>query len=150
MSRELKTRFFIATIESILLYGCEAWTLTESMERSLDGTYTRMLRKALNVHWSSHTPNNVLYGELPCVSDKIAARRIQRAGHCFRHPELSAQPLILWEPKQGLRGRGRPRATYIDTLKRDTGASDTAELATLMTDRKIWRGRMVGRLKPTK
>ena len=115
------------------------------MERSLDGTYTRMLRKALNVHWSSHTPNEVLYGELPRVSNKIAARRIQLAGHCFRHPELSAQPLILWEPSQGHRGRGRPRATYIDTLKRDTGVRETAELATLMADRKLWRGRMVGR-----
>jgi hypothetical protein len=50
MSRDLKVRFFIATIESILLYGCEAWTLTEALERSLNGTYTRMLRTALNVH----------------------------------------------------------------------------------------------------
>jgi Na+/glutamate symporter len=29
MSRTLEVRFFIATIESILLYGCEAWTLTQ-------------------------------------------------------------------------------------------------------------------------
>ena len=29
MSRNLKTRFFIATIESIFLYGCESWTLNE-------------------------------------------------------------------------------------------------------------------------
>ena len=150
MKRELKIRFFIATIESILLYGCEAWTLTEAMERSIDGTYTRMLRKALNVHWSSHTPNEVLYGELPRVSNKIASRRLQLAGHCFRHPELSAQPLVLWEPSHGNRGRGRPKATYIDTLKRDTGTIYTDELATLMNDRKIWRGRMVGRLRPTK
>lgn len=50
MSRKLKTRLFIATIESILLYGCESWTLTEAAEKSLDGTYTRMLRKVLNIH----------------------------------------------------------------------------------------------------
>ena len=74
MKRDLKVRFFTATIESILLYGCESWTLTEAQERSLDGTYTRMLRKALDVHWSSHTPNCELYGKLPRVSDKIAAR----------------------------------------------------------------------------
>ena len=57
LSKELKVRFFKGTVESILLYGCEAWALTEVMEHSLDGTYTRMLRKALNNHWSSHTPN---------------------------------------------------------------------------------------------
>ena len=99
MSRNLKIRFFIATIESILLYGCEAWTLTEAMERSLDGTYTRMLRKALNIHWLSHISNIELYGELPRVSNKIASRRLQLAGHDFRHPELSAQPQVLLVPE---------------------------------------------------
>ena len=51
MSMELKRKFFVATVESILLYGCEAWTQTSAMEKALDGTYTRMLRKALNVHY---------------------------------------------------------------------------------------------------
>ena len=104
MKQELKKRFFLATVESILLYGCESWSMTAAMERSLDGTYTRMLRKALNVHWSSHTTNSELYGNLPKLSDKIASRRLQLAGHCFRHPELSTQKLVLWEPKHGHRG----------------------------------------------
>ena len=61
MRRDLKIRFFTATVESILLYDCEAcMALTEAMELSLDGTYTRMLRKALNIQWSRHTPNNEL------------------------------------------------------------------------------------------
>ena len=72
MSRDLKMRFFIATIESILLCGCESWTLSEAQEKALNGTYTRMLRKALDIHWQSHTTNQELYGELPLVSNKIA------------------------------------------------------------------------------
>jgi hypothetical protein len=28
----------------------------------------------------------------------------------------------LWEPSHGCRGRGRPKASCIDTLKRDTGS----------------------------
>ena len=59
--------------------------------------YTKMLRKALNIHWSSHTSNLELYGNLPSLSDKIASRRMQLAGHCHRHPELSAQQLVLWQ-----------------------------------------------------
>ena len=85
INRELKIRFFIATIELILLYGCESWILTEAEEKLLNGTYTRMLRKTLNILWSSYTPNQQLYGELPAVSDKIASRRLQPAGHCYRH-----------------------------------------------------------------
>ena len=109
-----------------------------------------MLRKALKVHWPSHTPNVELYVDLSRISNKIAPRRLQLPGHCFRLPELSAQPLVLGEPSHGHQGRGTPKATFIDTLKRDTGVSDAAELASLMTDRKIWRGRTDVRLWPTK
>jgi hypothetical protein len=91
MRRDLKLHLFIATIESILLYGCQGWTLTVALEKSLNGTYTPMFRKVLDTHWSSYTTNEILYGNLPTVSDKIVSRRMQLAGHCFRHPELRAQ-----------------------------------------------------------
>jgi len=42
------------------------------------------------------------------------------------------------------------KATYVDTLKRDSGARDAAELATLMRDRGIWHGHVVGRRQATK
>ncbi len=29
LSRSIKTSLFISTVESVLLYGCEAWTLTK-------------------------------------------------------------------------------------------------------------------------
>ena len=109
-----------------------------------------MLRKALNIHWSSHIPNQQLYGDLPAVSNKIASRRLQLAGHCYRHPELSTQKLVLWEPTHGHRGRGRPNTTYIDTLKRDTGAFEASEIAALMADRRLWKDLVVARLRVTK
>ena len=145
MNPGLKKRFFVATVESILIYGCESWAMTGAMEKSLNGTYTRMLRKIQNVHWSSHTTNEVLYGELPAIADKIAAKRLQLAGHCHRHPELSTQKILLWEPKHGQRGRGRPRTSYVDTLKKDTGAKSTSELASLMEDRDVWRSHVHSR-----
>ena len=148
MNPDLKKRFFVATVESILLYGCESWAMTETMEKSLSGTYTRMLRKALNVHWSSHTTNKELYGELPRVDRKIAERRLRLAGHCYRHPELSTQKLLLWEPTHGSRSRGRPKATYVDTLLRDTGATGVQDLASLMKDRDVWRSMVKSRSHP--
>ena len=148
MNPDLKKRFFIATVESILLYGCESWTLTETMEKSLSGTYTRMLRQALNVHWSSHTTNEQLYGVLPMLPDKVASRRLQLVGHCYRHPELSTQKLVLWEPTHGRKSRGRPRSTFVNTLMRDTGATSVNELASLMEARDVWRGHVRSRRHP--
>ena len=49
----LKIRLFVATVESIQLYGSETWTLTESLNKRIDGCYNRMLRMALNVNWEA-------------------------------------------------------------------------------------------------
>ena len=136
---QLKRRLFVATVESVLLYGSEAWTLTVQQERRFDGVYTRMLRMALNVSWEDHMRNVDLYDTLPRVTDKIRARRMRLAGHCVRHPELAASDLILWEPTHGTRGRGRPAATFVDTLRRDTGLSSTNEIRALMEDRDQWK-----------
>ena len=80
---ELKRKVFQATVQTVLLYGAETWSLTEVQLRSLDGTYTRLLRKALNVHFSSHTTNKELYGPLISPSVLLTKRRLSLAGHCF-------------------------------------------------------------------
>ena len=44
---DLKRRLFVATVESVLLYGAETWTLTVQQEKALYGVYMRMLRISL-------------------------------------------------------------------------------------------------------
>ena len=139
ISRSVKLRFFYATVESVLLYGCETWTLTPSIEKSLDGCYTRMLRAAFNVSWQDHLTNEQLYGGIPKLTEKIRARRLQLAGHCFRHPELPAHDVLLWRPTHGRRSRGRPAATYTTNLLKDTQAESVEELQQLLGDRNSWR-----------
>ena len=60
----VKLVFFRATMESVLLYGAETWTLTKKMNDRLDGTYTKMLRVVLGVSWRDHMTNKELYGSL--------------------------------------------------------------------------------------
>jgi len=91
ISHSVKQSFFQATVETVLLYGCEAWTLTSTLERSKNGCYTRTLRAALNIKWWQHVPNSELYDNLPKVGDKVSARRMGLVGHCSRHPELPAR-----------------------------------------------------------
>ena len=98
LPRQIKLSFFYATVESVLLYGSECWTLKPTLEKSLDGCYTRMLRAVLNISKSAHVTNRILYEGIPRVSEKIAVRRMRLAGHCHRHRELPASKLVLWEP----------------------------------------------------
>jgi len=49
MHAELKKKLFVTTVEAILLYGCETWTLSARVEYRLDGCYTRMLRMVITL-----------------------------------------------------------------------------------------------------
>ena len=129
LSRKLKERLFIATFESVLLYGAESWTITKVMRKQTDGCYTRMLRMALNISWKQKLTNNELYQQLPPVSDKIRKRRMKLAGHCVRHKDL-----VLWEPNDGHTNRGRRKMNFINNLLEDTGMENTRDLRTLMMD----------------
>ena len=71
MSDDLKRAIFMASVESILLYGSEAWALTAVQEARLDGCYTSMLRMVFNVTWRDRVRNEVLYGDLPRNTTKI-------------------------------------------------------------------------------
>lgn len=48
--QEPQAALFRVTTESALLYGAVSWTMTEQLEGSLDGAYTRLLCYTLNVH----------------------------------------------------------------------------------------------------
>ena len=110
-----KRNFFRATVESVLIYGSTAWTLTKHLEDKLDGTYTRMLRAILNKSWKQHPTNDQLYGNIPKVSD-IRERRTRFAGHYWRSKYELASDLLLWIPKHGYSQVGRPCKSYVSQL----------------------------------
>ena len=136
-TQQLKDQNLRATIEPILLYGSETWTLSRKLEKRLDGTYTRLLRRAQNLSWKSHPTISQIYNKLPRVSSLVKHRRVQFAGHCFRaDAEVISSPL-LWRPTYG-QTRGR-KLSFPDVISRDTGLS-TEDLKTAMRDRDVWCG----------
>ena len=139
MRKDLKIRLFQATVESILLYGSETWTVTESLAKRIDGCYTRMLKMVLDVHWPTKISNHDLYGKLPKITSKIRERRMKLAGHIWRHDDLAAHKVLFWDPKHGQRSRGRPRKSYVDILLHDTGLGETVDIQRLMENRVLWR-----------
>ena len=55
-----RKRILEALIESVLLYGCEAWTIDERMKRSLDTTEMWFLRRMMRIPWTAKKTNEVL------------------------------------------------------------------------------------------
>ena len=119
------------------------------IELMLNGTHTKMLRKATNVKSWERKTNAEVYEELPLLGNKIAARRMKLTGHCHRHPELAASDLVLMQPNQNQRRRGRPKVDFVEVLRKDAGNLTTTELPTVMEDRTVWRNRVTARLRVT-
>jgi hypothetical protein len=126
LKRETKINLFRATAQYVFLYGSETWTLNKKLNNSLDGCYTRMLRKVQNVSWKQHLTNKTLYNGLPSISNVIRKRRLKFAGHSYRQHEDPVSELVLWQPKHGKQVKN-----FIDFLKE--------ELAACMEDLEVWR-----------
>ena len=119
----MKCSFFQAAVVSILLYGCTTWTLTKRMEKTLDGTYTRILRAILNKSWRQHPTKQQLYGHQPPIMKTIKIRRTRHAGHCWRSRDELVSDVLPWTTSHGRAKAGRPVRTYIQQICADTRCS---------------------------
>ena len=143
LSRSLKIRLFTSVVQAVLLYGAETWSLTKSMDRIIDGAFTKLLRYALNISWKDHISNDILYENLPRISQRIKRLRLQFAGHCFRDKSQPVHRLVFWKPRGKTMkiGQGR-RITFDKVLMNDTGRS-IEELENDMENRNDWRNDIV-------
>ena len=134
LTDKMKCSFFQAAVVSILLYGCTTWTLTQRLEKKLDGNYTRILRAILNKSWWQHSTRHQLYSHLPPIIKTIQVRRTRHAGHCWKSRDELISDVLLWNPTYGRAKAGWPAWTYIQQLCEDTGCSPE-DLPEVMNDR---------------
>ena len=87
IKNETKLKVFKASVETILLYGLESWTLNVARSKKLDGSYTKMLHAVCNISWRDHVTSKSLYGRLPRISIVVELQRLALAGHVSRHSE---------------------------------------------------------------
>ena len=103
---------------SILLYGCNAWTLTTRIEKKLDTTFIKQI--------------------LRVTSHKIPAVRTRHAGHCWRSKDDLKSDVFLRTPSHGQPSIGPSATTYPQQLCTDTGCS-LEDLLEAMADRDEFR-----------
>ena len=107
-------------MDIVLLYGAETWSLTVTLNKRLDGCYTKLLRYALGYRWEDKVTNLILYDSLPQVCEKVRFRRLQFAGHCFRSPQLVSD-LLFWKSSCKFRSGQGSRRIYPQVLSLDSG-----------------------------
>ena len=134
LTDKMKRCFFQAVAVSILLYGCT----TSTLEKKLDGNYTRTLRAILNKSWRQHPSKQQLYGPIPPITKTVKVRRTRHTGHCWRSRDELISDVLLWTPSHGRAKAGRPARTYIQHLCEYTRCSSD-DLPEAMNDREGWQ-----------
>nr|KAG5713076.1 hypothetical protein BaRGS_021870 [Batillaria attramentaria] len=120
VSIRTKLRIFNSNVKSVLLYGCETWRTTKTMQQKIQTFLNTCLRRIFNIRWPEKIRNEELWeraGQEP-VAKQILRRKWGWIGHTLRKPASSTtRQALTWNP-QGKRKRGRPRNSW----RRDTEA----------------------------
>lgn len=99
LPNNLKRRFFWATVEVVLMYDATAWTLIETLESKLDGTYTRMLRDNIHLNHNSMDPPVIFlqtYANTECILQESADKQNKTSWviYCSGHLAMEQDRLI--------------------------------------------------------
>jgi len=120
-----RTRHYSTYILPVLLYGCETWTVTKTLEKRLDAFDTWCLWKILRILYTRHTTTNTVRSITGClpVSDRVKSFRLRFFGHLARSaPKEDHHRVIaaaLRPPTDWRRPVGCPRATWLRTIDED-------------------------------
>lgn len=121
-----KMQLFKSTVESVLLYSCEALAVTETLGSRIDASHRALMRYCLGVHYPERLSNENLYARALIVPATLTLtrNRLRLVGHALRRPDL---PLAVFlHPKnqatEPFRRGGALRRTYQAQLLDDLSA----------------------------
>ena len=139
ISTNLKLRMINCYIYSILLYGCETWTLSKGLSDKLEACEMFFLRRMGKISWKQKTSNDQVLEKFNTrrqLLEIIKNRIMSFFGHIKRHNSIIKD--ILEGKVEGKRGRGRPRAAWPDNIRTWADCS-LAESTRRARDRVLWR-----------
>jgi hypothetical protein len=149
LTLQTKLRLYMSLIAPILLYASETWTMTKADTAHLQAFHMRCQRRILGVRWFDKVKNAVITRRtgLSHIGDIIQRRRHSLFGHAARmDPSAPANmslklcrdiSMVRRVPAGWKRPRGRPRTTWLDQLRQDTG-KPVATLWTRAQDRQLY------------
>ena len=136
-----KIRILKTYIWSVLLYGCECWTINKEIERKLEAAEMWLIRRMMRISWTDKRTNESVLKEANLERSLIKTlrrRQLEFLGHVCRHKGL--EHVAITGKIEGKRSRGRQRITFIESLNSwSTNVASSNTFLKLTEDRSGWR-----------
>ena len=139
-SNPQKKKLFDACVLPVLTYGMETSVLTKRVTHKLAVTQRAMERRMLGISLRDRRTNVWIRERTKVVDvvERVATLKWRWAGHVARYPGTRwTKKIIEWQPRQGRRGVGRPRARWMDDIRRLAGSTWSRDAQ----DREEWKTR---------
>ncbi|KAL6544202.1 hypothetical protein OROGR_010699 [Orobanche gracilis] len=140
MPHRLKSKFYRMTIRPALLYGIESWAVKQCHVQKMNVAEMRMLRWMCGHTKKDRLKNEVIRENVRVASieDKMMENRLRWFGHVRRRPvDAPLRMLESWRTINIVKGRGRPKKTWIKLIENDMRFLGIGE--SMAMERQIWK-----------
>ena len=134
-----------AMVFSVVMYGCESWTVTKAEHQRIDAFELWCLRRLLRVSWTARRSNQSILKESSpgCSLEGMMLKlKLQYFGHLMRRVDSLEKTLMLGGIRDRRR-RGRQRMRWLDGIT-DLMEVNLSELQEMVMDREAWRAAIHG------
>ena len=117
VSLKTKMRILKTYVWSVMLYGCESWTVNNEKTNRIVAAEMWFLRRMLRVSWVDRVTNEEVLrraGTHRKLLNQVGRRQMAFLGHVYRKDDVERQ--VLTGRVQGKRDRGQQRMTFLQSL----------------------------------
>ncbi|KAL5181007.1 putative xyloglucan endotransglucosylase/hydrolase protein 26 [Glycine soja] len=147
---KLKEKFYRTAVRPAILYGTECWAVKSQHENKVGVAEMRMLRWMCGKTRQDKIRNEAIrerVGVAPIV-EKMVENRLRWFGHVERRPVDSVVRRVdQMERRQTIRGRGRPKKTIREVIKKDLEINGLDRRSAAQTKKAFLFGSIESRIK---